>query len=143
MSEKTEKNYTVKTVKTELDRLEKTIKKKFDKLEQLKSEIKAEEKRKKELEKIYETLNTAALQQQITEAWFKGKKMTGEQIAKILEISDKISDKIDNLDVGTAVKAISQAYDEQKKDEKDTTEENVSVPNGIKPYTSGYGGVDE
>lgn len=138
MSEKTEKNYTVKSVKTELTRLEKAMKTKTEKLEQLKSEIKADEKHKKELEKIYETLNTAALQQQITEAWFKGKKMTGEQIAKILEISDKISDKIDNLDVGTAVKAISQAYDEQKK-----TEENVSVPSDIKPYTSGYGGADE
>lgn len=142
MSEKTEKNYTVKNIKSEIARVEKSIEKKREKLNQLKADIKTEERHLKELKKTSETLNNAELQKQITAAWFKNSKLTGEQISKILEISDKISDKIDNLDVGTAVKAISQAYDEKKREETDSSAESETVSSAMNLYKRGFGGIN-
>ena len=142
MSEKTEKNYTVKNIKSEIARVEKSIEKKREKLNQLWADIKVEEKQLKELKKTSETLNNAELQKQITEAWFKKSKLTGEQISKILEISDKISDKIDNLDVGTAVNAISQAYDEKKREKTDSSAESGTTSSAMNLYTRGFGGTN-
>lgn len=123
MDEKTEKTYTLKSVKSEISRIEKSRDKKRDKIRQLTEEIKADGSRLKELEAIYDSLYHEDLQRQIAAAWFKGKKLTGEQITKFLELSTQISDKIDILDVDTVVQAVTAVYNKQK-----TVEEAASQP---------------
>lgn len=114
MDEKIEKSYTLKSVKSEITRIEKSREKKREKIRQLTEEIKADGSRLKELESIYDSLYHEDLQRQIAAAWFKGNKLTGEQITKFLELSTQISDKIDILDVDTLVKAVTTAYNEQQ-----------------------------
>lgn len=118
MSENAEKTYTLKSVQKELERLEKSRKQKKEKVRTLTEEIKSKNAKIKELESIYDRLYHENLQKQIADAWFKNGSMTGEQVAKILELSRQIQDKIDILDVDTVVNAITVAYNEQKQNEQ-------------------------
>lgn len=113
MSDK-EKTYTLKGVQSELARLEKSKAKKKEKMQQLNAELKEINTKVKELEAVYDTLYHEDLQRQIATVWFKEQKMTGEQIAKFLELSTQIHDKIDLLDVAAVVQAITHIYDEQR-----------------------------
>ena len=113
MNRKNEKNYTPKSVKSELSRLEKSREKKKEKIKVLTAELKEDNNRMKELEKIFDELYHEDLQQKIATLWFKEEKMTGEQIAKFLEISKQLHDKIDILDVQTVVKAVTYVYNRQ------------------------------
>lgn len=106
-----EKTYTLKNVRSEIKRIEVSREKKRDKIKQLNAEIKSDSIRLKELESIYDELYRNDLQRMIANAWFKGKKMTGEQITKFLALSTKIQDKIDILDVDKAAEIITAAYD--------------------------------
>lgn len=117
MDEKNEKVYTLKNVRSEIARIEKSKEKKREKIKQLTDEIKADSSRLKELEAVYDNLYHEDLQRQIAAAWFKGKKMTGEQITKFLELSTQIQDKIDLLDVKTVVEAVTTVFNEQQKAE--------------------------
>lgn len=106
-----EKTYTLKNVRSEIKRIEVSREKKRDKIKQLNAEIKSDSIRLKELESIYDELYRNDLQRMIANAWFKDKKMTGEQITKFLALSTKIQDKIDILDVDKAAEIITAAYD--------------------------------
>ena len=125
MSENAEKTYTLKSVQKELERLEKSRKQKKEKVRTLTEEIKSKNVKIKELESIYDRLYHENLQKQIADAWFKNGSMTGEQVAKILELSRQVQDKIDILDVDTVVNAITVAYNEQKQNEQENETEIV------------------
>lgn len=109
-----EKNYTLKSVTTEIEKTRKSIDNKKENIKKLTDEIKAEKKKLKELEHICTTLHNESLQRQISAAWFKDKTMTPEQIEKFLELSMKIQDKIDILNVSDMVDAVTTAYNEHQ-----------------------------
>lgn len=106
-NEKKEKVYTLKNVKNEMDRIIKSRDKKKDKVKQLNTEIKADNTRLKELEVIYKKLYTESMQRKIADVWIKENKMSAEQISKYLELSKRLGDKIDTLEIADIVKAIS------------------------------------
>lgn len=94
--------------------MKKALENKQSEIKKLSEEIKTDKKSLRELEGIYTTLYQESLQKQIASAWFKGNKMTGEQIKKFLELSTQISDKIDCLDVVDMVDAVNNAYNERE-----------------------------
>lgn len=115
MSDK-KKQYTIKSAKSELARMEKSRQSKNEKIQQLRAELKEINTKVKELESIYDTLYHENLQRQIATVWFKEQKLSGDQIAKFLEISKHLYDKIDLLDIATIVQAVNNAYVSQKND---------------------------
>lgn len=121
MNEKREKNYTLKSVQTEIKRIKKGLESKESELRKISAEIKSDKKVLRELEGIYTVLYQESLQKQIAAAWFKENKMTGEQINKFLELSTKISDKIDELDVADMVNAVNNVYNDHER-ESNTSE---------------------
>ena len=126
MNSENEKNYTLKSVKSEISRLEKSREKKKEKIKVLTAELKEDNNRMKELEKIFDELYHEYLQQKIATLWFKEEKMTGEQIAKFLEISKQLHDKIDILDVQTVVNAVTYVYNRQHSENSEKeSEKNV------------------
>lgn len=126
MNSENEKNYTLKSVKSEISRLEKSREKKKEKIKVLTAELKEDNNRMKELEKIFDELYHEDLQQKIATLWFKEEKMTGEQIAKFLEISKQLHDKIDILDVQTVVNAVTYVYNRQHSENSEKeSEKNV------------------
>lgn len=124
MNSENEKNYTLKSIKSEISRLEKSRERKKEKIKILTAELKEDNTRMKELEKIFDELYHEDLQQKIATLWFKEEKMTGEQIAKFLEISKQLHDKIDILDVQTIVNAVTYVYNKQHSEKE--SEKNVS-----------------
>lgn len=121
-----EKVYTLKSVKSEIARLEKSREKKKEKIKALNAELKEDNSKMKELEKIFDNLYHEDLQQKIATLWFKEEKMTGEQIAKFLEISKQVHDKIDILDVQTVVNAVTYVYNRQRSDSEKESEKNIT-----------------
>ena len=111
-----EKQYTLKSAKSELARLEKSRESKTAKIQQLRSELKELNAKVKELESICDTLYHEDLQRQIAVEWFKEQKLSGAQIAKFLELSRHLHDKIDALDIATVVQAVNDVYQGQKHD---------------------------
>ena len=107
---------TIKSAKSELARMEKSRQSKNEKIQQLRAELKEINTKVKELESIYDTLYHENLQRQIATVWFKEQKLSGDQIAKFLEISKHLYDKIDLLDIATIVQAVNNAYVSQKND---------------------------
>ncbi|MBQ3256362.1 MAG: hypothetical protein IJN43_16155 [Ruminococcus sp.] len=126
-----EKNYTLKSVQSEIGRMKKAKAKKEEKIKELKVEIRDINKQLKALEAIQEQLYHDDVQRQVSSVLFKGEKLTPEQLAKFMELSRQIRDKIDILDVETATQAISLACDEQDAPAAS------SIP---EPSTSTYGG---
>ena len=114
MNDENEKIYTLKSVQSEIAKLEKSRQKKKEKISSLTAELKADNSKMKELEKIFDDLYHENLQQKIATLWFKEEKMTKEQIEKFLELSKNIHDKIDVLDVQTIVNAVTYAYNKQR-----------------------------
>ena len=124
-----EKVYTLKSVQTEIARTEKSKQKVKEKINALTAELKAYNKKMKELEKIFDNLYHEKLQQRISILWFKEEKMTAEQVEKFLEISRLIHDKIDTLDIQTVVNAVTYAYNNQRSEDeskKSATDSNAS-----------------
>lgn len=113
MNDENEKVYTLKSVQSEIAKLEKSRLKKKEKISSLTAELKADNTKMKELEKIFDDLYHEDLQQKIANLWFKEEKMTKEQIEKFLELSKNIHDKIDVLDVQTIVNAVTYAYNKK------------------------------
>ena len=93
-----EKTYTLKSVQAELAKLEKAKEKKRAKMQELTSSLKAINAQIRELEAVSDRLYQESVQAQITAAWFGKKKLTKEQIARMLEISVGLPKKIDILD---------------------------------------------
>lgn len=106
MTEKKEKVYTLKNVKTEMEKIKKSRDKKKDRIKELNAEIKADNAKLKELEGIYQKLYNDSLQKQVTNVW-KEQKLSSEQIGKFIELSKQLGDKIDTLDVDDIMEAIS------------------------------------
>lgn len=128
MNDENEKIYTLKSVQSEIAKLEKSRQKKKEKISSLTAELKADNSKMKELEKIFDDLYHENLQQKIATLWFKEEKMTKEQIEKFLELSKNIHDKIDVLDVQTIVNAVTYAYNKQRNETESGKE--VSYGNG-------------
>ena len=128
MNDENEKIYTLKSVQSEIAKLEKSRQKKKEKISSLTAELKADNSKMKELEKIFDDLYHENLQQKIATLWFKEEKMTKEQIEKFLELSKNIHDKIDVLDVQTIVNAVTYAYNKQRNETHSGKE--VSYGNG-------------
>lgn len=112
------KTYTLKSVQSEITKLEKSRQKKKEKISNLTAELKADNTKMKELEKIFDDLYHENLQQKIATLWFKEEKMSAEQVEKFLELSKQIHDKIDILDVQTIVNAVTYAYNREKDENK-------------------------
>lgn len=127
--EEKEKIYTLKSVQSELKKLEKSRDKKKAKIAELTSEMKADNKRIKELEVIHDKLYHEDLQRQIATTWFKEQKMTGKQIEKFLQISSRIHEQIDVLDVNVIVQAIMQLSDKQQLTQETAA---ISESSGVK-----------
>lgn len=129
MNEENEKVYTLKSVQSEIAKLEKSRLKKKEKISNLTAELKVDNTKMKELEKIYDELYHEDLQQKIAKLWFKEEKMTKEQVEKFLELSINIHDKIDALDVQTIVNAVTYAYNKQRNEAENSA--NVHTVNKI------------
>ena len=125
MNDENEKVYTLKSVQSEIAKLEKSRLKKKEKISTLTAELKADNMKMKELEKIYDELYHDDLQQKIAKLWFKEEKMTKEQIEKFLELSKNIHDKIDVLDVQTIVNAVTYAYNKQRNEAENSVNANA------------------
>ncbi|MDE6425324.1 MAG: hypothetical protein K2K89_04190 [Ruminococcus sp.] len=125
MNDENEKVYTLKSVQSEIAKLEKSRLKKKEKISNLTAELKADNVKMKELEKIYDELYHENLQQKIANLWFKEEKMTKEQIEKFLELSKNIHDKIDSLDVQTIVNAVTYAYNKQRNEAENSANANA------------------
>ena len=125
MNDENEKVYTLKSVQSEIAKLEKSRLKKKEKISNLTAELKADNMKMKELEKIYDELYHEDLQQKIAKLWFKEEKMTKEQIEKFLELSKNIHDKIDSLDVQTIVNAVTYAYNKQRNEAENSANANA------------------
>ncbi|MCM1315487.1 MAG: hypothetical protein NC205_06340 [Prevotella sp.] len=125
MNDENEKVYTLKSVQSEITKLEKSRLKKKEKISNLTAELKADNVKMKELEKIYDELYHDDLQQKIAKLWFKEEKMTKEQIEKFLELSKNIHDKIDVLDVQTIVNAVTYAYNKQRNEAENSANANA------------------
>lgn len=113
-----EKAYTLKSVQSEIVKFEKSVQKKKEKIAALTAELKADNAKIKELEKIFNELYHEDLQQKITKLWFKKEKMTYEEVEKFLELSTQLHDKIDNLDIQTVVNAVTYAYNKQHSEDE-------------------------
>ena len=120
MSEKNERVHNLKSVMAEIQRVSRQRDKKTEKVRELNAEIKADNARLKDLKNTYDQLQNESLQQQIADAWFKEEKLSGEQIAKFLELSRQLKEKIDVLDVETIVKAVNTIEPEKQKEKVDT-----------------------
>ena len=125
MNDENEKVYTLKSVQSEIAKLEKSRLKKKEKISNLTAELKADNMKMKELEKIYDELYHEDLQQKIAKLWFKEEKMTKEQIEKFLELSKNIHDKIDSLDVQTIVNSVTYAYNKQRNEAENSANANA------------------
>ncbi len=117
-----EKHYTLKNVRTELKKVKAAQESKQAKVQELKVAIKADGKRVRELEGIYENLCHENLQRQIATAWFKEQRLSPEQIGKVLQLSAKIHDQVDTMDVDTVAQLVQEFGDAQvKKDDSGKT----------------------
>jgi septal ring factor EnvC (AmiA/AmiB activator) len=119
---KKEKVYTLKNVKAEMEKIKKSRDKKKEKVKELNAEIKADSAKLKELEGIYQKLYNDSLQRQVADVWFKEQKLSSDQIAKFIELSKVLGDKIDGLEVDEIVEAISLI-----EPKKDNSEEKVDT----------------
>lgn len=129
MNDENEKVYTLKSVQSEIARLEKSRQKKKEKISNLTAELKADNTKMKELEKIFDDLYHENLQQKIATLWFKEEKMSAEQVEKFLELSKQIHDKIDTLDVQTIVNAVTYAYNKHLNEAENTVSNNTNTAN--------------
>ncbi len=134
-----EKNYTLKSVQSEIGRLQKAKAKKEEKIKELKTEIRDINKQLKALEAIQEQLYHEDVQRQVSTVLFKGEKLTPEQLAKFMELSKQIRDKIDILDVETATQAISLACEEQAVPAASSSTE-TGTETSTNTFSSMYGG---
>lgn len=125
------KTYTLKSVQSEIAKLEKSRQKKKEKISNLTAELKADNTKMKELEKIFDDLYHESLQQKIATLWFKEEKMSAEQVEKFLELSKQIHDKIDTLDVQTIVNAVTYAYNKRLNEAENTVSNNINTANKI------------
>lgn len=125
------KTYTLKSVQSEIAKLEKSRQKKKEKISNLTVELKADNTKMKELEKIFDDLYHESLQQKIATLWFKEEKMSAEQVEKFLELSKQIHDKIDTLDVQTIVNAVTYAYNKRLNEAENTVSNNINTANKI------------
>lgn len=123
------KTYTLKSVQSEIAKLEKSRQKKKEKISNLTAELKADNTKMKELEKIFDDLYHESLQQKIATLWFKEEKMSAEQVEKFLELSKQIHDKIDTLDVQTIVNAVTYAYNKHLNETQNTVSNNINTAN--------------
>lgn len=123
------KTYTLKSVQSEIAKLEKSRQKKKEKISTLTAELKADNTKMKELEKIFDDLYHENLQQKIATLWFKEEKMSAEQVEKFLELSKQIHDKIDTLDVQTIVNAVTYAYNKHLNEAENTVSNNTNTAN--------------
>lgn len=123
------KTYTLKSVQSEIAKLEKSRQKKKEKISNLTAELKADNTKMKELEKIFDDLYHESLQQKIATLWFKEEKMSAEQVEKFLELSKQIHDKIDTLDVQTIVNAVTYAYNKHLNEAENTVSNNTNMAN--------------
>lgn len=123
------KTYTLKSVQSEIAKLEKSRQKKKEKISTLTAELKADNTKMKELEKIFDDLYHENLQQKIATLWFKEEKMSAEQVEKFLELSKQIHDKIDTLDVQTIVNAVTYAYNKHLNEAENTVSNNINTAN--------------
>lgn len=123
------KTYTLKSVQSEIAKLEKSRQKKKEKISNLTAELKADNTKMKELEKIFDDLYHENLQQKIATLWFKEEKMSAEQVEKFLELSKQIHDKIDTLDVQTIVNAVTYAYNKHLNEAENTVSNNINTAN--------------
>ncbi len=123
------KTYTLKSVQSEIAKLEKSKQKKKEKISNLTAELKADNTKMKELEKIFDELYHESLQQKIATLWFKEEKMSAEQVEKFLELSKQIHDKIDTLDVQTIVNAVTYAYNKHLNEAENTVSNNTNTAN--------------
>ena len=112
-----EKHYTLKNVRTELKKVKAAQESKRVKMQELKAAIKADGKRIRELEGIYESLCHESLQHQIATAWFKEQRLSPEQIGKILQLSAKIHDQVDTMDVDTVAQLVQEFGDAPAKND--------------------------
>ena len=123
------KTYTLKSVQSEIAKLEKSRQKKKEKISNLTAELKADNTKMKDLEKIFDDLYHESLQQKIATLWFKEEKMSAEQVEKFLELSKQIHDKIDTLDVQTIVNAVTYAYNKHLNEAENTVSNNTNTAN--------------
>ena len=121
-----EKNYTLKSVTSELKKLEKSKQKKKEAVQKLTASIKEDSQKIKELEGIYDRLYNQNLHAKIEIAWFKNKskRLTGEQIEKVLLISTQTREDLDILDVTTIVHEIKKIGDAKRNEMSENIAEN-------------------
>ncbi len=143
-----EKNYTLKSVTSELKKLEKSKQKKKEAVQKLTASIKEDSQKIKELEGIYDRLYNQNLHAKIEIAWFKNKskRLTGEQIEKVLLISTQTREDLDILDAPSIVHRIKKMSEEKRKELAEMSEniaefELPAIPAAINSITEKKEGV--
>jgi hypothetical protein len=109
----TDKKPTSKSIKREIERLRKINAKRAERLAVLKKEISETNTEIKGLVKLYETIYQTEVQAKVAREWIKGTKMTEQQILKLLEVGRQIHDKIDDMETGAVVEAVTNAQKKQ------------------------------
>lgn len=94
-----EKFYTLKSARSELAKLEHRIETKKASIERLKAEIRQDTAKVKQLTAICESLHQEAVQQKLSVILFR-KNFTSEQIDKLVELTVRMSDNIDDISIG-------------------------------------------
>lgn len=142
-NENTEKVYTLKSIQSEITRLENSRNKKKEKIKTLTAELKEDNTKMKELEKIYDDLYHEDLKEKVATLWIKEEKLTKEQIAKFLELSKQIHDKIDVIDIQTVVSAVTDIYDKQQEKSIENHSETEKIDTNINSSINVTGQVQQ
>lgn len=93
-----EKTYTLKSARSELAKLQRRIENKKASIERLKAEIRQDTAEMKQLTAICESLHQEAVQQKLSVILFR-KNFTPEQIDKLVELTVRMSDNIDDISI--------------------------------------------
>jgi len=109
----TDKKLTSKSVKREIERLRKINAKRAERLATLKKEISDTNTEIKGMVKLYETIYQTEVQAKVAREWIKGTKMSDQQILKLIEVGKQIHDKIDDMEAGAVVEAVTNAQKNQ------------------------------
>ncbi|MDD5947197.1 MAG: hypothetical protein PUC41_05295 [Oscillospiraceae bacterium] len=93
-----EKSYTLKSARSELAKFKRRIETKKASIERLKAEIRQDTAKVKQLTAICELLHQEAVQQKLSVILFR-KNFTPEQIDKLVELTVRMSDSIDDISI--------------------------------------------
>ena len=117
------KKITSKAVKKTLESLTEKYKKQIDKIAELKKESSDLAKEIKQKKKLLDDLRIEEWKSEIAQICVKEKNLTDEQLLKLLELSTRIGDKVDLLDISKIESMLNIEENQPKAKETNTSVE--------------------